>query len=67
MEQGKLNRINELYKKQKESGLTDEEVIEQARLRKEYVSLVTKNFKGTLSTIKVQDLDGNVKPLKRKK
>lgn len=67
MEQGKLDRINALYKKQKEIGLTEAEVLEQAKLRKEYVSLVSKNFRGTLGTIKVQDLDGNVKPLKRKK
>lgn len=67
MEQSKLDRINELYKKQKDIGLTDAEKEEQAKLRKEYVALVSKNFRGTLGTIKIQDESGNVKPLKRKK
>ena len=66
MEQSKLDRINELYKKQKEVGLTESEKEEQAKLRKEYVALVTKNFRGTLGTIKVQDEAGNIRPLKRK-
>lgn len=67
MEQSKLDRINELYRKQKEVGLSDTEKEEQAKLRKEYVALVAKNFRGTLGTIKIQDEAGNIRPLKRKK
>ena len=67
MEQNKLDRINELYKKQKEVGLTETEKEEQAILRKEYVALVSKNFRGTLGTIKIQDEQGNIKPLQKKK
>ncbi len=66
MEQSKLDRINELYKKQKQSGLTESEKAEQSVLRKEYVGLVTKNLKGSLKTIKIQDENGNITPLKKK-
>lgn len=67
MEQYKLDRINALYKKQKEIGLTDLEKEEQSVLRKEYVALARKNLRGTLGTIKIQDEAGNIRPLKRKK
>lgn len=67
MEQSKIDRINALYKKQKEQVLTDEEKQEQALLRKEYIGLFRKNFIGTLDSIKVQDEHGNIKPFKGKK
>lgn len=66
MEQSRLDRINELYKKQKEVGLSEAEKEEQAKLRKEYVASITKNFRGTLNNIKIQDESGNIRPLKRK-
>ncbi len=37
MEQSKINRINELAKKKKTSGLTPEEQAEQRDLREEYI------------------------------
>ena len=37
MEQSKIDRINELARKQKAEGLTDEEKDEQATLRREYI------------------------------
>ena len=37
-----IDRINELYKKQKEQGLTDEEKKEQQELRQEYLQFVKK-------------------------
>lgn len=64
MEQKKIDRINELYKKQKEYGLTEEEKNEQQILRKEYIGLFRKNLKATLSTIKVQDENGEIRALK---
>jgi len=49
------NRINYLYKKSKESGLTEEEKIEQQQLRQKYIDNVKRNFKSQLDTIKKVD------------
>ena len=56
MEQYKIERINELAKKQKSpEGLTEAEKAEQAELRKEYIELVKRNFRGTLDSIEYKD------------
>ncbi|MBL4932327.1 DUF896 domain-containing protein [Clostridium paridis] len=47
-----IARINELYKKSKEEGLTDIEKEEQDKLRKKYIELVKNNFRAQLSGIK---------------
>ncbi|WP_238882280.1 DUF896 domain-containing protein [Clostridium sp. YIM B02551] len=47
-----IARINELYKKSKEEGLTDIEKEEQDKLRKKYIELVKNNFRDQLSGIK---------------
>lgn len=49
MEQGKINRINELAKKSKVSMLTEDEKEEQRELRLEYLNAVKKNFLYTLN------------------
>ncbi|GMQ60025.1 DUF896 family protein [Vallitalea sediminicola] len=66
MEEKKIDRINELYKKNKIEGLTDDEKIEQSLLREEYLNSVRKNFKSTMNTIKLKDEKGNITPLKPK-
>ncbi len=48
-----INRINELAKKQKTSGLTPEEKAEQAKLRKIYLKGIRAQFKQTLDSIEV--------------
>jgi uncharacterized protein YnzC (UPF0291/DUF896 family) len=65
MEPKKLERINQLYKKSKESGLNSEEKIEQDLLRKEYVQLVRSNLRGTLDNTVIQNEDGTVTRLKK--
>ena len=45
------NRINYLYKKSKEQGLTEEEKVEQQDLRKKYIENVKRNFRSQLDTI----------------
>ena len=45
MEQKKIDRINELYKKSKAEGLTPEEAKEQKILRKEYMELIRVNLR----------------------
>jgi len=45
------NRINFLYKKSKEQGLTEEEKTEQVELRQKYIENVKRNFRAQLDTI----------------
>ncbi|MFP4697601.1 MAG: DUF896 domain-containing protein [Eubacteriales bacterium] len=66
MEQKKINRINELARKQKSVGLTKEEKVEQTELRKEYLSLIRKNFKNTMDNVSIKEKDGSITHLKRK-
>ena len=60
-----LDRINELARKQREIGLTEEEKEEQARLRKEYIEAFRNSLKSQLDSIVVVDEHGNKKPLKK--
>ena len=48
MEQSKINRINELYKKSKDIGLTEEEKKEQEELRREYIESMKTSLKNQL-------------------
>ncbi len=66
MKQDKLNRINALYHKAKDVGLTPEEKIEQAQLRKEYIQLIRKNLRGTLNNTTIQFPDGTQKKLDKR-
>jgi len=45
------NRINSLYKKSKEQGLTEDEKVEQQELRQRYIDNVKRNFRSQLDTI----------------
>lgn len=51
----KIERINDLARKKKEEGLTEEEALEQQALRKEYIAAVRKNLKGQLDRIEIVD------------
>lgn len=63
----KLARINELSKKSKSAGLSEEEKIEQKQLRQEYLKNVRDSFTNQLSTMTVIDPAGNdVTPAKVK-
>ena len=63
MEDKKIQRINDLYKKSKEEGLNEEEKVEQKKLRDEYIALVRKNLRGTLNQTTIQYPDGTKKKL----
>lgn len=57
LEKSKLDRINELARKSKEAGLTEEEKQEQQILRQEYIEKFREGFKSQLKQIKfVEDL-----------
>ena len=62
-----IARINELYKKSKETGLTNEEAMEQAKLGKEYIEAVHNNLRGILNNVQIQNPDGTIEDLKPKK
>lgn len=49
----KINRINQLAKKSKSEGLTEEELIEQKCLREEYISTMRQRTKEQLDRIVV--------------
>lgn len=55
MEQYKIERINELAKKQKSpEGLTEAEKAEQAELRREYIDSVKRNLRAQLQGIEIK-------------
>ncbi len=58
MNQEKIDRINELYRKSKAEGLTEEEKTEQSLLRKEFVANVRNNLRAQLDQIDMQNPDG---------
>ena len=66
MDPKKIERINELARKKKASGLTEAELQEQAALRKEYLDGYRENLKSMLDSIVVQEKDGTRHPLHKK-
>ncbi|WP_027408805.1 DUF896 domain-containing protein [Anoxybacteroides tepidamans] len=63
----KIARINELAKKAKATGLTEEEQKEQQMLRKEYLQAFRQAVTDTLHSVKIVDPNGNdVTPKKLK-
>ncbi len=52
-----IDRINELAHKKKAEGLTEEEKLEQAELRAEYLAEFRRNFRSQLENVRfVEDL-----------
>ena len=64
MDKIKIERINELARKKKAAGLTDEETAEQAALRAEYLAEYRENMKAVLDTLVIQEQDGTRHALK---
>ncbi|MFB8375872.1 MULTISPECIES: DUF896 domain-containing protein [Paenibacillus] len=48
-------RINELARKQKSTGLTEEELTERAKLREIYLNNIRSNFRQQLDSIEIVD------------
>lgn len=63
----KINRINELARKAKSVGLTDDEKEEQAALRREYIDSVKASLTGHLDNTYIVRPDGSKEKIERKK
>ena len=60
MKQEQIERINELARKSKTTGLTPEEKEEQRKLRAEYIASVRMNLRTQLDNINIQEKDGSI-------
>ena len=60
MKQEQIERINELARKSKTTGLTPEEKEEQKKLRAEYIASVRMNLRTQLDNINIQEEDGSI-------
>ncbi|NLM25243.1 MAG: DUF896 domain-containing protein [Firmicutes bacterium] len=54
-----IARINELAKKAKTTGLTESELVERDKLRRQYIDLVKQNLAITLENTVFVDENGN--------
>ena len=66
MKKEQIDRINELYRKSKAEGLTEEEKKEQALLRKQFVADVKNNLTAQLKNIDMVNEDGSVENMGEK-
>ena len=66
MEQWKIDRINELARKAKTQGLTEEETAERQVLRREYIDSMVGSLKGHLDNVYFVEEDGSQTKLKKK-
>ncbi len=64
--QEQINRINELARKSKTVGLTEEEKTEQAALRRAYIDSVKASLVSNLDSTYVVDEKGNKRKLIKK-
>ena len=60
MDELKIARINELYRKSKAEGLTEAEKEEQKLLRAEYIESIRRNLRSQLDNIDIQEKDGSI-------
>ncbi len=66
MDEKKIQRINELYHKSKEKGLTEAEKAEQQELRQEYIFAIKNNLRSILNNIDIKEADGSITKLETK-
>ena len=63
MNQKRLDRINELARKSKSVGLTEEEKEEQKVLRQEYLRDFREALRGQIENITIVEPDGSLTPV----
>ncbi len=66
MEAKLIERINELARKQRAEGLTEEEKKEQQALRAQYLQAWRQNLQSQLDNMVIVEPDGTRRPLQRK-
>ena len=66
MTQEKINRINELARKQKAEGLTEAEKNEQYKLRREYIDSFKASLVSQLENTYIVEPDGTKRKVKSK-
>lgn len=66
MTEEKIKRINELARKQKAEGLTEEEKAEQYKLRREYIEAYKRSLVSQLENTYILQPDGTKKKVTRK-
>lgn len=67
MTREKIDRINFLARKARDTGLTEAEKEEQTCLRGEYIGEIRASFGKTLEHTVIKRPDGSIEPLKKKK
>lgn len=66
MTEEKIKRINELARKQKAEGLTEEEKAEQFKLRREYIEAYKQSLISQLENTYIVEPDGTKRKVGRK-
>ena len=66
MTQEKIDRINELARKKKSEGLTEEELKEQAILRREYIESFKQSLVSQLENTYIVEPDGTKRKVRAK-
>ena len=66
MNDQELARINELARKSKAEGLTEDELKEQKELRQRYIEAVRMNLRGQLNNIDIIKKEGKIENLGEK-
>ena len=64
MNEAQIKRINELYHKSKEVGLTEEEKAEQQELRQAYIAAIRADLQSTMDNISLLNPDNTITDLK---
>ncbi|MGN0170237.1 MAG: DUF896 domain-containing protein [Lachnospiraceae bacterium] len=60
MNEEKIARINELYHKSKSAGLTEDEKVEQAMLRQEYIAAIKNSIAAQMENVSIENEDGSI-------
>ena len=65
MNEEKIKRINALYHKSQNGGLTEEEKAEQKLLREEYLAAIRADLRSTLNNVSILESDGSITSLSK--